>query len=56
MMTEKAIANINTQMEAILAILANGRSMNGNAFDYNNLATTKERLEKLLAAQPSKKK
>ena len=57
---ERALANVNNQMEAVIAVLANGRHVVGNSFDFNNAATTKKHIESLLAALPktvkSKKK
>ena len=46
---KRALANVETQMNAVMQILGNGRQLNGNSFDYNNLMTTKKHIEDLLA-------
>jgi len=54
----RALEKINIQLDAITQVLAGGRQINGNSFDYNNLMTTKEHIEGKLAAfkNTSKKK
>jgi hypothetical protein len=52
---KRALANVETQMNAVMTILGNGRQLNGNSFDYNNLMTTKKRIEGLLAVPEVKK-
>ena len=49
---ERALANVTNQMEAVMAVLANGRHVVGNSVDYNNAATTKKYIEQLIAALP----
>ena len=49
---ERALANVNNQIEAVMAVLANGRHIVGNAFDFNNAVTTKKHIEDLLADIP----
>jgi hypothetical protein len=52
---KRALANVETQMNAVMQILGNGRQLNGNSFDYNNLMTTKKHIEDLLAVPEVKK-
>lgn len=54
----RALDKINTQLDAITQVLAGGRQINGNSFDYNNLNITKQHIEGKLAAlkNTSKKK
>ena len=51
---KKSLDKINIQIEATIAVLSGGRSMNGNSFDFNNLMKTKEYIESLLAANVTK--
>lgn len=51
---KKSLDKINIQIEATIAVLSGGRSMNGNSFDFNNLMKTKEHIESLLAANVAK--
>ena len=52
---KRALANVETHMNAVMQILGNGRQLNGNSFDYNNLMTTKKHIEDLLAVPEVKK-
>ena len=52
---KRALVNVETQMNAVMQILGNGRQLNGNSFDYNNLMTTKKHIEVLLAVPEVKK-
>jgi len=52
---KRALKNVETQIDAIMQILGNGRQLNGNSFDYNNLMTTKKHIEGLLAVPEVKK-
>ena len=51
---KRALDRINIQIEATIAVLSGGRSINGNSFDFNNLIKTKEHIESLLAANVTK--
>ena len=35
---KRALDKIDIQIEATIAVLSGGRSMNGNSFDFNNLS------------------
>ena len=39
---KRALDKIDIQIEATIAVLSGGRSMNGNSFDFNNLMETKK--------------
>jgi len=52
---KRAEANLSTQMNAIIQILSSGRQLAGNAFDYNQLAITKQHIQGLLAVSEVKK-
>lgn len=51
---KRALDKIDIQIEATIAVLSGGRSMNGNSFDFNNLIETKKHIESLLAAKATK--
>ena len=51
---KKSLDKINIQIEATIAVLSGGRSMNGKSVDVNNLMKTKEHIESLLAANVTK--
>jgi hypothetical protein len=42
-------------MDAIMQIFAGGRHLAGNSFDFNNLMTTKQHIQDLLAVPEVKK-
>ena len=52
---KSAEANVSIQMNAIIQILSSGRQLAGNAFDYNQLAITKQHIQGLLAVPEVKK-
>ena len=52
---KSADANVSIQMNAIIQILSSGRQLAGNAFDYNQLAITKQHIQDLLAVPEVKK-
>ena len=52
---KSADANVSIQMNAIIQILSSGRQLAGNAFDYNQLAITKQHIQELLAVPEVKK-
>ena len=52
---KRAVVNIETQMNAMIAVMANGRQIAGNSFDYNNLHITKKHIQDLLAESEMKK-
>ena len=52
---KSAEANLSIQMNAIIQILSSGRQLAGNAFDYNQLAITKQHIQDLLAVPEVKK-
>ena len=52
---KSADANVSIQMNAIIQILSSGRQLAGNAFDYNQLAITKQHIQDLHAVPEVKK-
>ena len=52
---KRALVNIEKQMDAIMQIFAGGRHLAGNSFDFNNLMTTKQHIQDLLAVPGVKK-
>ena len=52
---KRALVNIEKQMDAIMQIFAGGRHLAGNSFDFNNLMTTKQHIQDLLAVPEVKK-
>jgi len=52
---KRAVANLETQMNAIITVMASGRQIAGNSFDYNNLHTTKKHIQDLIAESEMKK-
>ena len=52
---KRAMSNVEIQMNAMIAVMANGRQIAGNSFDYNNLHITKKYIQDLLAESEMKK-
>jgi hypothetical protein len=59
MMTDEnlklALSRLEDQIKAQIMVLSGGRGNAGNAFDLNNLLIAKENVQKLHAANVSKK-